>query len=90
MKEIGEDPDIKLVDDTMREGARNVDMYSRRLTKDLFHEESRQEAELKKDLQRNSEKMNQLNEDNRLNVLNREVSERITEIKKQSERHAFL
>jgi phosphoribosylaminoimidazole-succinocarboxamide synthase len=90
MKEIGEDPDIKLVDDTMSEGARNVDMYSRRVTKDLFQEESRQEAELKKDLQRNSEKMNQLNEDNRLNVLNREVSERITEIKKQSERHAFL
>lgn len=60
MKEIGEDPDIKLVDDTMREGARNVDMYSRRVTKNMFPEESMQEAELKKDLQRNTEQMKQL------------------------------
>jgi hypothetical protein len=90
MNLIGQDANIKLADEDSNLATRKVDIYTRKVTKDMFEEEANQEIEYKKDLHKNIEKVQQVQEDNRLNVLNREVTERITEIKKANERHALL
>lgn len=84
MDAIGEDRNISLSDTAGlgSDASKKVEIYSRRQPKDIFHEEQQQEHEYKKQLQKNFEKMHEVQEDNRINVMQKDIAQKITEIKK--------
>ena len=79
MEAIGEDPDIRLAEGEGRglRAGKRVEIYSRK-SNELLAQESQQEVEYKKELQRNLEKVNKIQEDTRINVIQKEISEKIS------------
>ena len=89
MKVLQLDPVIKLTQEDQEQANKRIQMYAR-INPDLMEDESKEEAHAKLRLQQNQEKLQKVHENNKLNVIHKEIQESVTEAKRVADKYQAI